>query len=246
MSANKLLLFASLREIAGTSAVEIEAGTLGELVAEACDRFGSSFAQICERSIAAVDGENVPSSEWDSFSLDGSIEIALLPPVSGGAPATAAVLTVNDRCSAWEAEDTSGPAIVEFLESEGYEVAATDIVADDATLIGEKISQWADFLVARLIVTTGGTGLGPRDVTPEATRDVLDKEAPGIGELMRASADTSLAYLSRQTAGVRNGCLVINLPGSRAAAVECLVAVAEVLEHALHAAGGGGHEAAGR
>lgn len=252
--ANKVLLFASLREAAGTGAVEVEAETLAVLVTKVCDRFGDPFRQICLRAVTAVDGESIPRAEWATYELDGSQEVAILPPVSGGSDvisidrssggqATAAVLTISDRCSAGETEDTSGPAIIEFLESEGYEVTAKGVVPDESDLIREKLEGWADFKTAQLIVTTGGTGLGPRDVTPEATRAVVEREAPGIGELMRSSSDTTRAYLSRQVAGVRNGCLIVNLPGSRAAAIECLVATVELFEHAIHAASGGNHEA---
>lgn len=250
----RVLLFASLREAAGSGSVKIAAANLQDLVNKACKEFGIEFASVCERAVAAIDGETVPRSEWPTTALTGDEEIALLPPVSGGsdyAPEagdkiTAAVLTVSDRGYAGETEDTSGPAIAELLESEGFDIVARDVVPDDETMIGEKIKGWADFQTARLIVTTGGTGLGPRDVTPEATRSVLEKEAVGLGELMRRSSDNPRSALSRQTAGVRNGCLVINLPGSREAAIECLVTVVGLVDHAIHAAGGAGHEAPSR
>lgn len=251
---NRVLLFASLREAAGSGAVEISASNVQELVNKACEKFGVEFASVCERAVAAIDGETLPRSQWHSTLLTGTEEVALLPPVSGGSDyspeasdkITAAVLTVSDRGFRGETEDTSGPAIVELLESEGFDVIATAAVPDDESQIVEKIRGWADFQTARLIVTTGGTGLGPRDVTPEATQTVIEKEAVGLGELMRRSSDNPRSALSRQTAGIRNGCLVVNLPGSRAAAIECLAAVIGLFDHAIHAAGGAGHEAPSR
>lgn len=244
----KVLLFASLRELAGAASVSAEGSTVRELVEGVCAAQGGDFVEVVRRSAVAVDGETIPEDHWDALVLTGSEEVAILPPVSGGGdtegdgPIPAAVLTVSDRSSAGDRPDASGPAVAEFLASHGFDVAATAVVPDTQVLISEKIQQWADHGVARLIVTTGGTGLGPRDVTPEATRDTLDREAPGIAELMRREGGPRAA-LSRQVAGVRGASLIVNVPGSPEAAVECLEAVAGVLAHAIHAASGGGHEA---
>lgn len=145
------------------------------------------------------------------------------------------VLTVSDKGSQGERRDTSGPAIVEMLESTGLAVIATAIVPDREEAIRETLVQWVDRLHLNLIVTTGGTGVAPSDVTPEATRRVLDREVPGIGEAMRGASlsKTPHAMLSRGLAGIRNTCLIINLPGSERAVRENLEVVLAALPHAL-------------
>jgi molybdenum cofactor synthesis domain-containing protein len=144
----------------------------------------------------------------------------------------AAVLTVSDRASSGRLTDESGPALERMLAGAGFEVSPLVVVPDEVDRIVE-------FLVAScedhdLVVTTGGTGLGPRDRTPEATRDLLDYEVPGLAELMRSAgfAKTPLAALSRSLAGVRGRTLIMNLPGSLKGATESLEAVLPVLGHA--------------
>ena len=142
----------------------------------------------------------------------------------------AKVLTVSDGVVAGTREDRSGVALVERLQAAGFEVLEHRVVADGRENVGEALVELADGF-AGLIVTTGGTGFGPRDLTPEGTRIVLDREAPGLAEAMRAV--NPLGRLSRAVAGTRGACLVLNVPGSPGGAVECLDAVLDVVPHAL-------------
>lgn len=142
-----------------------------------------------------------------------------------------AILTVSDRSARGERDDETGPAIEGALKT--MQVVDRAIVPDDKTEIGSVLKKWCDEKIADLVITNGGTGLSPRDVTPEATRAVIDKVVPGLPEAMRAKSPTPLAYLSRQVAGVRNDTLIINLPGSPKAALECLAAISDILEHAV-------------
>ncbi len=150
-------------------------------------------------------------------------------------PFSAAILTVSDKAAAGQREDTSGAAIRELLTSIGIEVARYEVVADEQDIVAARLREWADGGVAQLIVTTGGTGLGPRDVTPEATKAVLEYEVMGIAEAMRAEGlrHTPMSMISRAMAGVRNRVLIINLPGSPKGVRENLVVVLPVLQHAL-------------
>ena len=147
----------------------------------------------------------------------------------------AAVLTVSDKGSRGERVDTAGPAVAGLLGSIKAEVAETAVVADNRLAIAERLSAWADGGVIDLIVTTGGTGLAPRDVTPEATLDVAERHVPGIAEVMRATGreSTHLAALSRAVAVIRGRTLILNLPGSERGARESLQAVLELLPHAV-------------
>jgi molybdopterin adenylyltransferase len=146
---------------------------------------------------------------------------------------SAAVLTVSDSCSRGEKADLSGPAVAEALERRNFEVVARGVVADERAAIQEKLIEFCRS--ARLVVTTGGTGIAPRDVTPEATSAVCDRLVEGIAEQMRmhGARTTRFAALSRAVCGVRGTSLILNLPGSPAGAVESLESVVDLLPHAL-------------
>ncbi len=148
---------------------------------------------------------------------------------------TFAVLTSSDAGAKGEREDTSGDAIVEIMMAHNFRQAHRDIVADEADLIEERLITWSDSGEVDVIVTTGGTGLGPRDVMPQATKAVIDFEVPGIAEAMRAETMqiTAMAMLSRSVAGVRNGCLIINLPGSPKGVRETLEVAMKAVPHGL-------------
>ena len=147
----------------------------------------------------------------------------------------AAIITISDRCSAGQTIDTAGPAVATLLSSElGARIAWTKLVPDSESEIAEAIKDFSDRRVD-IILTAGGTGPDVRDVTPEATRKVLDRELPGLAEAMRAAsaAKTANAWLSRAVAGIRRETLVVNLPGSKKAAVENLEAILPVMPHAV-------------
>ena len=151
-----------------------------------------------------------------------------------------AVLTISDRASRGEYEDEGGPLVAEIASKIG-DVIEKAVVADDVAAIGQALVAWADVGTIDLILTTGGTGLGPRDVTPEATRAVIEREAPGLAEAMRLAGleKTPFAALSRQVAGSRGSTLIVNLPGSPKAIREGLEAILEVLPHAVEMMHGG-------
>ena len=147
----------------------------------------------------------------------------------------AAVVTVSDSVHAGVRTDVSGPSVRRRLEQLGWRVPVTDVVPDDATLIAQRLAVLADSHLVAAIFTTGGTGVALRDVTPEATRTILHKEIPGLGELMRAKGarSTPMAALSRATGGTRGTVLIVNLPGSPKGAVESLNAIVELVPHVL-------------
>jgi len=151
----------------------------------------------------------------------------------------AAVLTVSDRAARGEREDASGPALAEDLRALGFEVTAAGAVPDERAAIADRLRVLA--ADHALVLTTGGTGLAPRDVTPEATRDVIERLAPGfVEEIRRRSAERfPNAILSRAVCGVLGRCLILNLPGSPRGARECLGFVAPVIAHGLKVLGGG-------
>jgi len=148
---------------------------------------------------------------------------------------TVAVVTVSDSVVAGTREDGSGPAVRERVESFGWTVSAVALVPDESLQIAEAVRNLANSGDFSVVLTTGGTGVALRDVTPEATRTVIEREIPGLGELMRSEGRkfTSKAVLSRGLAGVRGRTLIVNLPGSPKGAVESLDAIAELVPHVL-------------
>ena len=156
----------------------------------------------------------------------------------------AAVVTVSDRCARGEQKDESGALLVELLSEAGATVISKEIVADDIEPLAATLRALANRDDVNLIVTTGGTGLSPRDNTPEATRAVIEREAPGLAEAMRAETlrQTPMAMLSRGVCGVRSGALIVNLPGSPKGVRECFDVIRPVLAHAAAILAGSTHE----
>lgn len=145
------------------------------------------------------------------------------------------IITVSDRSARGERPDLSGPALEEIVQAQGWQVSRKLVVPDSLVRLKESLVNWADSGEIDVILTTGGTGFSPRDVTPEATLAVIERQAPGLTEAMRSAslAVTPHAMLSRAAAGIRRRCLIINLPGSPKAAVENMQVVLPVLEHAV-------------
>jgi molybdopterin adenylyltransferase len=145
------------------------------------------------------------------------------------------ILTASDRSARGERPDLSGPALAELVNSQGWTVVRTAILPDDLELLRETMSIWADSREMDVLLVTGGTGFAPRDVTPEATRAVIERDAPGLAEAMRSESlkVTPHAMLSRGITGIRRQTILINLPGSPKAAVENLRVILPVLGHAV-------------
>lgn len=154
-----------------------------------------------------------------------------------------AVVTISDRCSAGEMTDTAGPAVAELLRDQWPEACIdTALLPDEEEAIAAILEQFAADQVA-LVLTVGGTGFGPRDRTPEATRRIIDREAPGLAEAMRSqgAAQNKFVWLSRAVCGLKGSTLIVNLPGSHRGATESLTTILPLLKHAIDVAGGG-HE----
>lgn len=145
------------------------------------------------------------------------------------------ILTLSDRSSRGERADSSGPALARLIQAEGWYIAKQSLLPDEESAIRQTLIEWADSGEVDVILTTGGTGFSPRDVAPEATRAVIDREAPGLAEAMRAASlkITPHAMLSRIVTGIRKKTLIINLPGSPKGAVENLDVILPVLPHAI-------------
>jgi molybdopterin adenylyltransferase len=150
-------------------------------------------------------------------------------------PIRIGILTISDRSWRGERPDKSGPALVKAVSQQGWQVTRTKIVPDDTEQIKKTLTEWADADELDVILTTGGTGFNPRDVTPEATQAVIQRPTPGLVEAMRNAGlhITPHAMLSRATAGIRSQSLIVNLPGSPSAAVENLEVILPVLPHAI-------------
>jgi molybdenum cofactor synthesis domain-containing protein len=160
---------------------------------------------------------------------------------AGDSPIRLGILTMSDKGYAGQREDSSGAAIREIAAGFGADVRRYQVIPDELELISGTLQEWADSGAVDLILTTGGTGLSPRDVTPEATREILDRDAPGLAELMRSEGlrQTPTAALSRAVAGTRAHTLIINLPGSERGVRESLAAIAPILPHAVATLRGG-------
>ncbi len=156
----------------------------------------------------------------------------------------AVVITASDACSVGEREDESGATLVQLLTELGTEIIAKEIVNDDLDPLADLLRTYADRADVNFIVTTGGTGFGPRDNTPEATLRVIEREAPGLAEAMRMETlkDTPMAMISRGVCGIRSGTLIVNLPGSPKAVRESFEIIRPVLSHAIALLAGKSHD----
>lgn len=163
-------------------------------------------------------------------------------------PIRAVVITLSDACARGERADESGAAAVELLRELGAEVVATEVLSDDLEPLTTQLLMYAGRADVNLILTTGGTGFSPRDNTPEATRAVIERDAPGLAEAMRAETlkQTPTAMISRGVCGIRANTLIINLPGAPKAVRECFAVIRPVLGHAVSLMAGRSHEEAKR
>lgn len=159
----------------------------------------------------------------------------MIPSTNSGQRIRFGILTLSDRSSRGERIDTSGPALARLIQAENWSIAKHEVLPDDESAIRQILIEWADSGEMDIILTTGGTGFAPRDVTPEATRAVIDREAPGLAEAMRAASlkITPHAMLSRIVTGIRKKTLIVNLPGSPKGAVENVQVILPVLPHAV-------------
>ena len=148
---------------------------------------------------------------------------------------TAAVITISDKGYRGERVDTSGPNLVQILKDKGFDVTYTSMLPDERDMIKAELCKCSDELGVALVLTTGGTGFSPRDITPEATMAIVERPTPGIPEAMRAESMkiTPKGCLSRSAAGIRKGTLIINLPGSKKASQENILAVIDAVDHGL-------------
>ncbi len=155
-----------------------------------------------------------------------------------------AIITVSDSVSQGKREDQSGPAVAKRCAELGWKIASTHVVCDDSAVIQVRLRDLAESAQVDLVLTTGGTGIGPRDSTPEATTGACEKLIPGLSEMMRQKGmqNTPRAVLSRGVAGVRGRTMILNLPGNPQGAVESLNAVVELLPHAVEVLGGASHD----
>ena len=150
-------------------------------------------------------------------------------------PIRVGVLTVSDSGAVGEREDKSGDTIVDWIRECGFDLAKRELVPDETDMIAQALSRWSDDGLADVIITTGGTGFSPRDITPEATLAVLEREAPGVAEAIRAASRESVprSMLSRGVAGIRGATLIVNLPGSVGGTRDGIATLASVIEHAV-------------
>ena len=150
-------------------------------------------------------------------------------------PISAVVITVSDACARGERHDESGDKLVELLTDIGAQIVSREVVSDDLLPLVELLKKHSEKDDVNLIVTTGGTGFGPRDNTPEATKRIIEREAPGLSEAMRAESlkHTPMGMISRGVCGVRSGCLIVNLPGSPKAVTESFAVIRPVLPHVV-------------